>query len=115
MLAEAFVCKEEKHLIFLDRSAKAGAKIVALERRLPRCSRGCEDRIEKVACIKSIVSEKLKKFAMILIGARASSEIDDRPCVPSVLRRKSRIVNLVFRQRVDRWLKSDLVLYVVVQ
>ncbi len=85
MLAESFVREKEEDFVFLDGSAEAGAKIVALKRRL-RAS-GC--KIEEVPRIKSIVPEKLKQLAMIIVGAGARRKVNDRACVPSVLRRKS--------------------------
>ena len=85
MLAESFVSQEKEDLVFLDGSAEAGAEIVPLERRLRARGR----KIEKVPCIKCIVPEKLKQFAMIIVSAGTSSKVDDRACIPSVLRRKS--------------------------
>src|SRR5262249_9642395 len=78
MLPKAFVCQEEKDLIFLDGATTASSEIVALKRGLwiGRAG-GCEPRIEVVPGIQCVVAEELKQFRMVFICARAGCEIDD--------------------------------------
>src|SRR5229473_4816068 len=105
MLAEPLVGEKEEDFILDHRAAKSGAEIVALERGL----RPLADGVEEVSSVQVVVPEKLKQFAVIFVGAGARGKIHDGARVSPILRGKRRIVDLVFRQRIDWRLECDLV------
>ena len=111
VLADPLVGKEEENLVLDDRAAEIGAELVTLERGL----RTLGDGVEEVSRIQGIVAQKLKQLTVIFVCARSRREVHNGAGVSSVLRRKRRIVDLVFRQRVNRRLEGDLVLHRIVQ
>src|SRR2546423_2059777 len=116
MLPQPFVSQKEENFVFHDRSAKRGAEIVALEGCLRVGGSGTsQPGIEEVPRIQRVVAKKLKQLAVILVSSRPSGEIYDGARISSVFRGKRRIVDLIFRKRVDGRLKGDLILHNVVQ
>src|SRR6058998_2954857 len=95
---------------------KAGAKIVAFESRLwiGSACRG-KNGVEEVPRVQIVVAEKLKQFSVIFTRAGTRGEVHNGARIPAVLRWEGRVVDLVFRQRVNRRLKRDLVLHVVIE
>src|SRR4029077_15325472 len=82
VLPEAFVGKEEKCFVLLDGAAETSAEIVALERSLRAGGR----KIEKVSRVQIVVPEKLKQFAVVVIGAGTCGQVYDGARISSVLR-----------------------------
>ena len=110
MLAQTLIGEKDEGLIPLYRPSKIGAKLVTVERGLWR-----RHRVEKVASIEIIVADKFKEFPVIGIGAGACGHVDDGAGIAAVFRRKSRVVNFEFGERVNRRLKRNLVLNWIVQ
>src|SRR3982074_1586047 len=111
MLAYSFIGEEKENSVLDDRAAEISAELIFFVRRLGPLG----PSIEKIARVQRIVAEKFKKFTMILACAGARCEVYDRARVSSVLRGKRRIVDLVFRERVNRRLEGDLILHWIVQ
>ncbi len=111
MLPHSFIGQEKEHFVLDDRAAEISAKLILLIRRLGTLGTG----IEKVARVQHIVAEKFKQFPVIFACAGARSKVHDCAGISSVFRRKRRIVDLVFRQGVNRRLKRNLVLHRIVQ
>src|SRR5207244_279955 len=59
-------------------------------------------------------AKELKGFAVKIVRSGARGHIDDGAGISSVLRGKSGVIDLEFRERADGRLKSDLVLYRIV-
>src|SRR6266478_386794 len=103
--------RQEKEISVLDdRASEISAELIFLVWCLGTLGNG----IEKIARVQCIVAEKLKQFTVIFIRARPCRQVHNGAGVSSVLRGKRRIVDLVFRQRVDRRLERDLVLHRIV-
>src|SRR6185369_3370261 len=63
-LAQAFVGGEEKQFVFVNGTTQIAAKLIPFE------GRGFRRReLEKVPCVKHVIAEKLKQFAMKIICA----------------------------------------------
>jgi hypothetical protein len=76
---------------------------------------GVRDSVEKVPRIEGVVPKELKRFAMVLVSSGARGKVHDRAGIPAVLGWESRVINLGFRESVNRRLERDLVLNIVVQ
>jgi hypothetical protein len=100
-LAQTLVRKEKEDFILDDGAAHVSAKLIALERR-----RTNRVEFEEVACIKRVVAEELKHFAMKVVGARARGKVDDGAGTLTVFGAESRIVDLEFPDRVNRRLET---------
>ncbi len=111
MLLHTLISEKKENLVLDDWAAKIGAKLIFLIWSLRSLRHG----IEKIARVQRIVAEKFKQFPMILVRAGARGEVYDRAGVSPVLRGERRIVDLVFRERVNRGLEGDLVLHRIVQ
>src|SRR6266566_929517 len=109
VLSQTLIGEKNESLVLFEGTAKGAAKLVALERGL-----GVRHGVKKVARIESVVAKELKGFAVKIVRSGARGHIDDGAGISSVLRGKSGVIDLEFRERADGRLKSDLVLYRIV-
>src|SRR5712664_2897372 len=115
-MAQSLIAREEIRLAPLDGAAEIAAELIALQSGLRvRGTTGCKLRIEEIAGIKPVVAQVFVRFTVELFRAGASRDIDDRARIPAEFRAIRGVVDLEFRDGVDRRLERDLILRHITQ